>query len=255
MWRHIGQSLQGSSHLADETPCQDTHSVMVLGDDSARTLVACVADGAGSAKHSSIGSTIVCNSIIENAAKFFAKNGGLETLGFDDVIAWCENARTLILDAASLHDCTSREFATTLSVAIIGPKLSSFFQIGDGAIILGNGGGLYGVVFWPQSGEYANSTNFLTSDEYKRQLEFLATTCECSNVALMTDGLERLALRFDSQTPHTPFFDPLFRALRSSADLESLNEGLRGFLGSNSVQHRSDDDKTLILATRTDGAA
>ncbi len=72
----------------------------------------------------------------------------------------------------------------------------------------------------------------------------------------MTDGLERIALKFDSQTPHTPFFDPLFRALRSTADVENMNEGLRGFLGSNSVQLRSDDDKTLILAIRTeDGAA
>jgi hypothetical protein len=71
----------------------------------------------------------------------------------------------------------------------------------------------------------------------------------------MTDGIERIALKFDSQTPHTPFFDPLFRALKSAADVESLSEGLRGFLGSDSVQHRSDDDKTLILAARTDDGA
>jgi hypothetical protein len=137
----------------------------------------------------------------------------------------------------------------------MGPAISYFVQIGDGAIILGNDT-LYGVVFWPQSGEYANSTNFLTSDEYEQQLEFLATRSTCSNVALMTDGIERIALRFDIQTPHTPFFDPLFRALRSTADVDSLNEGLRGFLSSNSVQLRSDDDKTLVLATRTeDGTA
>ena len=137
----------------------------------------------------------------------------------------------------------------------MGTTTSYFVQIGDGAIILGNDT-LYGVVFWPQSGEYANSTNFLTSDEYEKQLEFLATPSKCSKVALMTDGIERIALRFDSQTPHIPFFDPLFRALSSTADLDSLNEGLRGFLGSNSVQLRSDDDKTLVLAARTeDGAA
>ncbi len=227
----------------------------VFGEDSRRTLVACVADGAGSAKHSDIGSSIACNSIVENAAKYFEAHGDLESLRFEDAVQWCEDARTRILDAAASHDCNARDFATTLCVAIIGPNLSSFLQIGDGAIILGNGG-LYGVVFWPQSGEYANSTNFLTSDEYQEQLEFLSTTNQCSSIALMTDGLERLALRFDSQTPHVPFFDPLFRALRASADLESLSDGLRAFLGSNSVQLRSDDDKTLILAIRTeDGAA
>jgi hypothetical protein len=142
-----------------------------------------------------------------------------------------------------------------LCVAVVGPTSSFLVQIGVGALIFGNHA-LYGVVFWPQSGEYANSTNFLTSDEYEQQLEFLATPSKCSKVALMTDGIERIALRFDSQTPHIPFFDPLFRALSSTADVDSLNEGLRGFLGSNSVQLRSDDDKTLVLAARTeDGAA
>jgi hypothetical protein len=229
--------------------------VRLLGEDGARTLVACVADGAGSAKHSELGSSIVCNSMIENAAKYFETKGGFEELQQQDILEWCEDARTRILDAATLHDCRTRDFATTLCVAIMGPTTSYFAQIGDGAIILGNDR-LYGVVFWPQSGEYANSTNFLTSDEYEQQLEFLAAPSKCSKVALMTDGIERIALRFDIQTPHTPFFDPLFRALSSAADVDSLNEGLRGFLGSTSVQLRSDDDKTLVLATRTeDGPA
>ena len=189
------------------------------------------------------------------ALRNFEANGGFEKLQFDNVLEWCEDARTRILDAATLHDCRTREFAATLCLAIIAPDTSYFLQIGDGAIILGNGS-LYGVVFWPQSGEYANSTNFLTSDEYAKQLEFFATPTKCSNVALMTDGIERIALRFDIQTPHTPFFDPLFRALGSATDVDSLNEGLRGFLSSDSVQLRSDDDKTLVLATRTeDGTA
>ncbi|MEX0611687.1 MAG: hypothetical protein WD229_06175, partial [Pirellulales bacterium] len=65
-------------------------------------------------------------------------------------------------------------------------------------------------------------------------------------------GLERLALRFDSHTAHEPFFAPLFRVLQSANDLDGLNEGLRQFLASDSVQARSDDDKTLILASRHD---
>jgi hypothetical protein len=258
VWRHIGQSLQGSSHLGDDTPCQDNHRICVLGGAEGNgdnlTLVACVADGAGSAKHSDLGSSIVCTAIIENATKYFEANGKFENLRFDDVVEWCEDARTRINDAAMSHDARARDFASTLCTAIIGPKTSFFFQIGDGAIILGNHF-LYGVVFWPQSGEYANSTNFLTLDQYQQHLEFITTETRCTSVALMTDGIERIALRFDSQTPHTPFFEPLFRALRSAENVEPLNEGLRGFLNSASVQHRSDDDKTLVLATRTDSAA
>ena len=112
----------------------------------------------------------------------------------------------------------------------MGPATSYFVQIGDGAIILGNDT-LYGVVFWPQSGEYANTTNFLTSDEYAKQLEFLATPSKCSKVALMTDGIERLALRFDIQTPHIPFFDPLFRALTFHRRRRQPERRFAGVLG------------------------
>jgi hypothetical protein len=139
--------------------------------------------------------------------------------------------------------------ATTLAVVIAGPRSTSFFQIGDGGIIVRNHG-VYGVVFWPQSGEYANSTNFVTSEDYRDWLDFLTVAESCSDIALLTDGLERLALSFNQQTPHAPFFQPLFNALRNTDDLPGLSEGLRTFLGSTSVQNRSDDDKTLILASR-----
>ena len=252
MWRHIAQSLQGPSHVADGTACQDSNIVHVLGNGSTGTLIACVADGAGSAKFSDTGSTIACNSVLESAAAHFESNGGrFDDLSREDVLHWCEDARARIQSEASARSCNCRELATTLCVAIAAPDCSVFFQIGDGAIIVGSHG-IYGVVFWPQSGEYANSTNFLTADDYQDRLEFLTTTSRCSDIAVFTDGLERLALRFDSQTPHGPFFVPLFRALRSANDLDGLNEGLRQFLASDSVQVRSDDDKTLILATRHD---
>ncbi len=138
--------------------------------------------------------------------------------------------------------------ATTLCVAIAAPRICRFFQIGDGGIVVRTQG-VYGVVFWPQSGEYPNSTNFLTADGYRDRLDFAAIDHGCTHIALLTDGLERLALSFHQQIPHQPFFEPLFKALRTTANVDGLNEDLRAFLASDSVQLRSDDDKTLILAT------
>jgi len=139
--------------------------------------------------------------------------------------------------------------ATTLCAAILSPQGSIFFQIGDGAITVGNNG-VYGVVFWPQSGEYANVTNFMTSDKFRNELEFQATTSKFTEIALFTDGIERLALNFESQTPHLPFFQPLFKAVQLSDNGDSLATDLGKFLESDSVKNRSDDDKTLILATQ-----
>jgi hypothetical protein len=250
VWRPIAQSLQGASHLAENSPCQDSHCLHLFGEAADQTLVACIADGAGSARFSDTGSTIACTVIGERAAAHFALHAQLDNLQREDVLGWCEDARSRICDEAVARDSNPRELATTLCGAILSPRQSIFFQIGDGAIVLGHHG-LYGVVFWPQSGEYVNTTNFLTSDEFAEQLEFLTTPSCPSDVALLTDGLERLALRFDNQTPHPPFFEPLFRALRAASDIGRLSEDLRRFLGTDPVQQRSDDDKTLILASRT----
>lgn len=247
MWRHLAQSLRGASHLADGSPCQDSHAVRLLGDASADTFVACIADGAGSAKYSDEGAALACAAVVENAVAFFDAHAGFDGLDVDEVLQWCEDARRRIKDNADMSGCSTREFATTLCVAIVSPTGSYFFQIGDGAIILGSKG-LYGVVFWPQSGEYANSTNFLTAREYRERLEFLKVRSDFTDLALFTDGMERLALQFDKQTPHPPFFQPLFNALRSSDDVDGLNKDFRAFLRSESVQSRSDDDKTLVLA-------
>jgi Protein phosphatase 2C len=254
VWRRIAQSSQGSSHSADNSPCQDSHTVCVLGEGDAETLVACVADGAGSAKFSDVGSALLCQTIVDSAKAFFDLGGRLEDLTRNDVLRWCAVARIRIKRAARSRYSDPRQMAATLVAAVITPSCACFFQIGDGAIILRRNG-VYGVVFWPQTGEYANSTNFITSANYRKQLDFVLTDAGFSDIAVMTDGLERLALKFDTQTPHPPFFDPFFRTLRAAEDYTGLNDALQKFLTSDSVRERSDDDKTLILASRIAGGS
>ena len=254
MWRHVAQSLQGPSHQSDGTPCQDSHLVRILsdgaeGNDSQQTVIACVADGAGSAKFSEIGSAIVCASVADCAEAHLEAHGNFNKLQLDTVIGWCESSREKIRTTADSRGCQVRDMATTLCAAILTPTGSIFFQIGDGAITVGNNG-VYGVVFWPQSGEYANVTNFLTSETFRNEIEFQATTSTFTEIALFTDGIERIALNFDQQTPHLPFFQPLFHAVRSSGEVHNLESDLGHFLQSDSVNNRSDDDKTLVLATQ-----
>ncbi len=256
MWKHVAQSLQGPSHASDGSVCQDSHLVRVLhdggGDGAAQTIFACVADGAGSATRSDIGSALTCEAIAECATRYLESHGNFRQLQLDNVLAWCETIREKLRTAADTHGCKLRDLATTLCAAILTPEGSFFFQIGDGAITVCSND-VYGVVFWPQSGEYANVTNFITSDLFKNHLEFQATTSKISEIALFTDGIERLALNFECQTPHLPFFKPLFQAVRSSANGDNLAADLGQFLQSDSVKNRSDDDKTLILATQLSG--
>ncbi len=261
MWKHVAQSLSGPSHEAAGSVCQDSHLVRVLGNggddgdddgddnEATETIFVCVADGAGSANHSDVGSALACEAIANSAAQYLESHGNFGRLQLENVLGWFETLREKFRSAADLQGCNMRELATTLCAAILSPEGSFFFQIGDGAITVCSNG-VYGVVFWPQSGEYANVTNFVTSDMFKYHIEFQATTSRISEIAIFTDGIERLALNFESRTPHLPFFQPLFQAVRSSTAGDHLAADLGLFLQSDSVKDRSDDDKTLILATR-----
>jgi hypothetical protein len=77
-----------------------------------------------------------------------------------------------------------------------------------------------------------------------------------NEVALFSDGLQRLALVFATETAHEPFFEPMFQVLRRSTTdgTDALCAALERFLTSDSINERTDDDKTLILATRMAGA-
>ena len=59
-----------------------------------------------------------------------------------------------------------------------------------------------------------------------------------------------LALDYAATRAHGPFFSPLFRTIRDGPGEETLRASLRDYLNSGRVNARTDDDKTLLLATR-----
>jgi hypothetical protein len=72
-------------------------------------------------------------------------------------------------------------------------------------------------------------------------------------VSVFSDGLERLALDLAAKQPFAPFFDSIISPVAGSAligkDID-LSSKLDSFLGSDGINRRSDDDKTLVLAVR-----
>ncbi|CAM2143379.1 Protein phosphatase 2C domain-containing protein [Pararobbsia alpina] len=109
-------------------------------------------------------------------------------------------------------------------------------------------------IFWPESGEYANTTYFVTDPDAIAHLH--AAMIEAPDeVSLLTDGLQRLALVFATREAHSPFFEPMFAALRGvdPSRCVQLNSELARFLSSPAINARTDDDKTLVVATRRGG--
>lgn len=243
-WTTLGESVTGTSHRARTVPCQDSFRFRTFGPTE-EWLVVAVADGAGSASHADVGATIACDDFVQRVAAsecdvLFTRNG-MERL-FADV-------RTALFAEAELLNLRPREVACTALLAVLGPTSAAFAQLGDGAIVTGQDQD-YRVVFWPESAEYVNTTDFLTDDPFDDLLQFAIVTDPIVEVAVFTDGLQRLALDFTARTAHPAFFRPIFNQLWTGVDPESLVGPFRNFLDSDRVNERTDDDKTLVVAVR-----
>ena len=141
----------------------------------------------------------------------------------------------------------------SLLVAVIGKEAAAFLQIGDGAMVATDETGEWSWIHWPQRGDYANSTFFVTESDASDQMAFDLVRLSINDVAVFTDGIEPLVLHYATKTVHSPFFDAMFAPVRASnaAGLdESLSAGLERYLAAPRVCERTNDDKTLILAAR-----
>jgi Protein phosphatase 2C len=249
MWNLLCESVLGVSHETTGLPCQD-HSLgeWVQTDGETVLLLAC-ADGAGSATYAEVGAKIACEALASEVKEALANGLGVSQIDRGTMSGWYRRARGHLTLEADLHSTGIREFACTLLTAVVGEKTAVFSQIGDGAIIF-HKGDTYRTAFWPQSGEYLNTTNFLTDEDFEQRMDFLAHPEPVAELSLLTDGLQMLALRYADKSVHGPFFQAMFQALRATDFPSTLQKPLRDFLTSPSVNRRTDDDKTLILATR-----
>jgi hypothetical protein len=251
MWKTLYQSVQGTSHVQSGQPCQDSCAAREIELDGRgeSVLVLACSDGAGSAELSDVGSRVACQTLVDLVAAEVRGAGGLEPVNRERAREWFEQVHRSIGEQADLRDVPARQLACTLLCAVLGPTGAAFGQVGDGAIVVWEANE-YHHVFWPQSGEYANTTNFVTDPRYPEHLQFAWRDGALDEVALLSDGLQMLGLDFAARRPHGPFFAPMFQALRATTDAAGLMGPLRTFLESPRLAERTDDDKTLILATR-----
>lgn len=182
MWNTISACIQGTSHIKNNIPCQDyvKHKTIEGG------VILTLADGAGSAKRSSIGAQISCNTIIDCLSKDFDLYYNLDSYSFQYKII--HKIRTRLGVKAKLLESTKEDFASTLL----------FVCIHNGKFIAGHiGDGVIGVIkdscatvlSKPENGEFANSTFFTTSRNYRAHLRlYKGETKGYTNFFLMSDG-------------------------------------------------------------------
>ena len=260
-WQVIGASVAGSAHTRAGRPGEDAHAWR----RSAGLLVLAVADGAGSAARAAEGATCAVTVAVDAADHALADMAPTTVAGWQALLSQAALvARTALealvppptvapaagalLDPALAAAPTLRDFATTLLLAVVTAEGVAALQIGDGALVISDSAGALTVVTHPNHGEYLNETLFLTGDDPLAGAQFaIRQVADLRAVALLTDGLQALALTLADNTPHAPFFAPLFaHAAQAAGDAAQLT----AFLDSARVAERTDDDKTLLLAVR-----
>lgn len=248
-WRVSGASVCGSGHQRHNQPCQDACQWQVV---NSKWLVAAVADGAGSATHAEIGAHLAVKSVVAHLVAAISANQfqiEVDELLQTSLTDAFHMARTGLEKEADVRGIALRELATTLVVVVAHPELVAVAQIGDGAAVVKPQSLDPIALTIPQTGEYLNQTLFLTAPQVLTQIQTVVWRGNPAQLALFTDGLQLLALKLPEATAHRPFFTPLFQFIAEETDPVSATEQLIGFLNSNRIRERTDDDLTLVLAT------
>lgn len=247
VWRVVGVSVQGTSHVAAGLPCQDAHVCRVLPSGE---LVLAIADGAGSAPCSADGAQAAAVEAVATLAAGVPERGAWVERGWAGLMASAfEAAHAAVAQLAAGSGRSMRDFATTLTCVIARDDCVVTGQLGDGLAVAERGAGLE-LVARPQRGEYANEAYFLSMPGALDYLQVRVGWEPVQALAASTDGLLRLALQLPSYTPHAPFFRPLFDFLAATGDEAAARRQLVKFLDGARVRVRTDDDKTLVLAVR-----
>ncbi|MFZ1957510.1 MAG: PP2C family serine/threonine-protein phosphatase [Methanoregula sp.] len=248
-WKHLSLSVTGKSHSDRNEPGQDYCRTGAIRFSDRDFFIGLAADGAGSTTHGGTGAEIVCEMLYLQILSAIRKREDISSVTNDEIKAWVSASREAIVARAQGDGRRVKDYACTLIGVVVADNDALFFQIGDGCIVVGDKAG-YRTVFWPDQGEYANMTFFVSDDDFLEHTRIAREETPPDEIALFTDGLQNLVLSFSTRTVHEGFFRPLFTALRKKPENGSadLTKHLNALLSRDDVNARSDDDKTLILA-------
>lgn len=249
-WKAVASSATGTSHKNQGIPCQDRGNYRIFND----VIVGAVADGAGSAKYSDVGSKLA----VETVLKCFADiNEYPDEQGFSQPLCKQEAeklfAKIVNKVIAELNNQAANtgflvnDLACTLLIFIATAEWVAAMQIGDGFIVVRSQSSEYQLLFEPDKGEFFNETSFITSANALDEMQVQVVLGKQEFICASTDGLEKVAIRLSDWQPFPPFFKPFEEYLQETVNPEEDDKYVIDFLNSERLNSRIDDDKTLLL--------
>ena len=255
-WRVATASAVGASHAKDNTPNQDAVAHRLIEVGHGQVVVAAVADGAGSASRSDEGSRIAADTAVATIVDGINQQPAAafgERLAESLVRDAIKQAKIAVERYGATRGVAARELATTLIVALASDDLLTAAQVGDGAVVAFNiDGGDAKTLCDAHGGEYANETTFITSRSRPHEIADVghAAGSDYDALALITDGLENLALKMPEREAFLGFWNPMLNDLAHTDEPEAVPARLLSFISGERVQSRTGDDVTIAIAVR-----
>lgn len=158
MWKSISCEVQGLGHIRNGVPCQD--KALCLENNGVNVIV--LADGAGSARLSHFGAECVVETVSSflsnNFKELFDHNDSAEVK-----TKILEDVKVKLYEKSNALGCTISDLASTLLFVAVSDNRYILGHIGDGVIGYLDGITLK-VASFPNNGEFANETIFITSN-------------------------------------------------------------------------------------------
>jgi len=274
-WVLVGASVRGNSHVQMGLPCQDCHKYESFGNGWG---IAIVSDGAGSAKHSDMGSKVVVERGIVHFKQLLAQEEWMQSNVLPTDVEWLQKSyntlksiRNDVVMVAQKNNVAVKDLSATCLVVIFSPIGLLTVHVGDGRMGYENLSGEWKPIMTPHKGEEANQTIFLVSDFWtipnftlsgvlvpesvvvREQVKaFTLMSDGCENTSwLCTAKNEETGKYYDRNKPFDGFFNPLKETVISlsvsNVPEEERNEKWHNFIESGTDGFRKEqDDKTMI---------
>lgn len=247
-----GMSIVGTSHVSKNTPCQDSHRYETLDNG---WLVAAVADGVGSAKHSEVASKMACDVFVETCKALITK---------DTVIT---DTKAILAEAYKTADAKIKDYVygiedlitdydTTLSTVIYDGRRLAYGHSGDGGIVALTYEGDYIKVTEPQKAD--DGVCVIPLRAGATHWEFGECDADVASVLLATDGVYDNFMPYLLRGQPVEFYIPLIRWFMDNSGIgitsenrEQVEESRKNFLCGDACKVIT-DDKTILVAFNAD---
>lgn len=247
-----GMSHVGSSHISKGVPCQDSNRIVTLPNE---WIVAAIADGVGSARHSDIASNLATEKFVSRCENDITPEMSAEEIK-EVILSAFYDANTAIRECASENDHIITEYDTTLSGVVYTGKTVIYGHSGDGGIVGLTNSGDYVLITKPQKAEDGICVIPLRAGE--SSWEFGVCENEFASVLMVTDGVYDVFTPYLLRDQQMPLYIPLIRYFMDNNVLKlnqdncsEVAESRINFINGDKCKSIT-DDKTIVVLVNSD---